>query len=239
MVAMVCCTKNSESSQNGSEKKAGNANFVTDTLIFKTSDRESIYVCQRLYPSGSLSNPACSEVLSVERVGDTAFVFLKNDFLYAEQNVNLPLMSDSLLRNHYPKYYTVEVDEDLPYSVYLKSSKDFIHFIRNKRKVFYLENATIRDTVMTIFGDVRVGLSSKEILSTLGLPVDVFAQFDQKEFYVILCHCSVPNKIWFAENLEDDLEADNSKTQVLLQFIDGKLSYIQIDPWIGYMGLNY
>jgi hypothetical protein len=154
--------------------------------------------------------------------------------LYDQENIHLPPISDSLVRHHYPKHYKVEIDDDLPYMVYLTSSRDSIHFVKNKKNVYRLEAATIRGTVLSLFGGVKVGMKARRVLDSLGLPVDIFERFQRNDFFLILCHGSVPHKAWFTEKYKDTLATEKPTIQMLFRFEKEQLKNVRIGPWIGY-----
>lgn len=235
--SMISCTKQ-EGRTEPSGKNENDSSAYTDSIVFNTSNKEFIYLGQRLYPSSnsdsSSKHSVRPDILSIERVGDTVFVFLNNDMLYDQENIHLPPISDSLVRHHYPKYYEVEIEDDLPYMIYLTSSKDSIHFVKDRKNVFYWDAAIIRDTVLSVFGGVKVGMKADKVLDGLVLPLDIFERFQGKDFFLILCHGSVPYKIWFTEKFGEKLATEKSTIQMLFRFEKGQLKDIRIDPWIVY-----
>lgn len=211
-----------------------------DSIVFKTSNEKFIYLANRLYPTTvdfddkAIAELMQSDIISVEKVGDTIFVFLNNELLHNQLNKNLPEMSDSLVKHFYPQYYNVVVDDDLPYIVYLKNDKDSVQIIRNRRGVFYWEEATVKDTVLSFFSGVKVGMSKDEVFLKLNLPK---IKLDRKNFTLILCHASIPSEIWFKEIFDSKgftLDTDKPNIQVLFDFKEGKLVSIYLNPWIGY-----
>jgi hypothetical protein len=181
---MISCNQYKESPKQPSVES--DLPGYTDSLVFKTSSSERVYLAERLYPSGNSDSSSLNGtepgILSIEGVGDTVFVFLNNEALYDRENNNLPLVNDSLIRHHYPKYYKVEIDDDLPYMVYLKSPKDLIQFIRNKHNVYYLESAVVGDTVLSVFNKVKVGMRAEKVLAGLELPIHILTGIKGKIF---------------------------------------------------------
>lgn len=235
-IIIISCGKESSSVDGGEPQTE-----VVDSIVFETSNEERVYLGQRLYPTmkAEEANPLVTpQLLSINRVGDTLFAFLDSEKLYNQGNKLLPYLSDSLIRHYYPRYFDVTIDDDLPYMVYLKSLKDYAQFVRSKTGVFYLETASIRDTVLSVFGDVKVGLEKEVVFEALEFPDDLI---DQQDFTLILCHGAVPTDMWFVRdgNRTEQIRAQKSPTQVLMRFKENRLELIFIDPWIGYAKMDY
>lgn len=234
---VTSCDQSRERQQHASPiNEGGTSTVAVDSIVFSTSNKEYVYLGERLYPPSpgldSIDAAVTSDLLSIERVGDTVFAFLDTDMLYNQANVYLPQANDSLLKHYYPQHYDVEIDDDVPYIAYLRSSDDYIQFIRTKSGVFYLETATIRDTVMRVLGNIQVGLSAEAVFEKLRFPTNLVRG---QEFSLILCHGAVPHKIWFKRNRDSNLfTTDKPTLQVLLRFESNQLKVIYIDPWIGY-----
>lgn len=237
LLILISCGQRREGQENASAVNGEETSAIAvDSIIFKTSDEEYVYLAKRLYPLARLDSvdaTISSDLLSIESVGDTVFAFLNTKMLYNQGNVYLPQADDSLLKYYYPKHYDVEIDDDIPYIAYLKSSNDYVQFIRRKSGSFYLETATIRDTVIRILGNIKVGLGKEAVFAALGFPSNVVRR---QEFSLILCHGAVPHNIWFKRNKDSKelFTAEKPTVQVLLRFESNQLKLIYIDPWIGY-----
>lgn len=234
LTAISCGQKTAD--QTSSPKEESSLAIPYDSIIFRTSSEEYLYLGKRLYPSigsDSISNVATQELIAVESVGDTIFAFLNSELLYNVNNPKLPFATDSLLRDYYPKYYDVEIDDDIPYMAYLRSPKDYVQFIKKKRGGFYIETSVIRDTVINVLGEVKVGMSKSDALTELGIPLNLI---DKESFFLILCHADVPREIWYKKdlNLKKALAAQKQTIQVYLSFEGAKLNLAYINPWIGY-----
>lgn len=234
ITAISCGQKSTDQTSSSKEKSSSEISY--DSIIFRTSNEEYLYLGERLYPSrgsvgaGSASN---EELIALESVGDTIFAFLNSELLYNLSNPKLPFATDSLLKDYYPKYYDVEIDDDMPFMAYLRSSNDYVQFIKKKKGGFYIETATIKDTVLNVVGEVKIGMSKSDVLSNLGIPVDLV---DKENFSLILCHADVPKKIWYKKDLslKRQIVAQKPTTQVYLSFEGGKLNLAFINVWIGY-----
>lgn len=234
LIAVVACGQKA-SDQTSLPKEELPVSTSYDSIIFRTSNEEYLYLGKRLYPptgSDSISS-ATTGLIAVEGVGDTIFVFLDSEMLYNLSNPKLPFATDSLLKDYYPKYYEVEIDDDIPHIAYLRSSNDYVEFVKKKRGGFYIETATIRDTVLNVLGEAKIGMSRADVLAELGLPLDVI---DKESFSLILCHADVPSKIWYKKNvaIKKTIARQNPTTQVYLNFENGRLKLAYINPWIGY-----
>ena len=236
LLIIISCGQRKEAEDASAVNEEETPTVAVDSIVFKTSNEEYVYLGKRLYPSNSLDSAdgtISSDVLSIESIGDTVFAFLNTEMLNNQSNAYLPQADDSLLKYYYPQHYDVEIDDDIPYVAYLRSVNDYLQFIRGKSGVFYLETATIRDTVMRVFGDIKVGLNKEAVFAKLGFPNNLVSTED---FSLILCHGAVPYKIWFNPNeySEQLPPAEVPTLQVLLQFENSQLKHIYIDPWIGY-----
>lgn len=208
---------------------------ILDSIVFKTSSEEYLYLDRRLYPSSTLENAEINvspELISIERVGDTLFAFLDTEMLNDRENSYLPYVNDSLISNYYPRYYNVTIDDDLPYFVYLRRPGDQLRFIRDSEGMFDLEAAIIRDTVLSVFGNVRVGLSVKEVFEVLHFPRKVV---NLQDFTLILCHAAVPYDVWFNRKSESGkCPTKDRPLDVLLRFERSRVILIYIDSQIVY-----
>ncbi|HRW21556.1 MAG TPA: hypothetical protein P5509_06255 [Bacteroidales bacterium] len=226
------------SSNNKLSNQIGNLNTKLDSIIFKTSNEEIVYLGERLYPNRQLSDSLTyailtkDEIISVEKVGDTIFVFMDNHLLQNKENLNFPEVNNSMFKNVYPNHYRVEIDDDIPYIVYLENTKDYIQLIKSKKDgLFYWETAMIKDTILS-FLDIKVGMQKEEVFSQLGLNQ---LNLGINNFSLILCHASIPYDIWYKKVLESkEFVSKNPNVQMLLNFSNNSLEYIYIDPWIGY-----
>ncbi len=225
------------------------SSIIIDSIVFKTSNENFVYLTERLYPAIELSDSMAirelilSDILSVEKTGDTIFVFMNNDLLYNQLNQNLPPINDSLFEHFYPKYYNVIIDDDIPYIVNMKNEKDNIQIIKSKKGIFYWEKVIVKDTIFSFLNDIKVGMHRDEVFKRLKLPK---LDFDKDHFSLILCHASIPSNIWYKTVLNSkeqlksigydnyDLTPERSTLQVLLHFTEGYIDYMYLDPWIGY-----
>lgn len=206
---------------------------VNDSIVFRTSNEEFLYVCKRLYPLSQKSLMATNDLVTIEGVGDTIFAMFNSELLYNSANPKLPFASDSLLGSFYPKFYNVEIDTDVPYIAYLRSQKDYLQFIKNDDNRFYIENAVIRDTIVAVLGKVKIGMSKLHVLKELGIPPEII---EAEDFSMILCHADVPSKAWYKidQNFRDAVKARDETIQVYLNFKGGILQLAYMNLWIGY-----
>lgn len=248
-LTLIACQQH-RNPPNAKLPKNGNDQSVkVDSIVFKTSNDHFVYLAERLFPAVELSDSMAirevvqSDILSVEKVGDTIFVFLNNDMLHNQLNQNLPPINDSLFEHFYPKYYDVVIDVDIPYIVYLKNEKDVVQIIKSNKGIFYWETATVQDTILSFFSGVKVNMLKDEVFSLLNMPN---FEFEEKDFSLILCHASIPSHIWFKQMLKSkellesvdyggyELNPDKPNIQILFNFKDDKLDYVYLSPWIGY-----
>lgn len=215
-----------------------------DTFVFSTAKKEYIYTSDRLFPDPKIPDSINivellnSNVLSIELVNDTIFAFFNNDLLHTYQNNHLPQINDSLLRSYYSNFYNITVDDDIPYFIYLENAKDLITLTKDRKKDIYIwETATIQDTILNIAG-IKVGMEKNEVFSKLGFPN---FKFGKKTFSLILCHASIPQKIWYKSALQyigngavEKLESVIPNLKMLLHFKDNRLEYFYIDDGLGY-----
>jgi hypothetical protein len=235
LLAVVSCRQES-TDQSSTSREAVSKTVRSDSIVFRTSSEEYIYFGRRLYPSNSsdsMSQSVDQELVALEEVGDTIFAFLNSEKLRNMGNPKLPFATDSLLRYYYSKHYEVEIDDDIPYIAYLRSSRDYIRFTRTKKGDFYVSEAIIRDTVLDVMGEIRIGMSITKVLSELGIPLDII---NKENFSLILCHVDIPSEIWYEQdvNLENSKTPQEQVTQLYLRFVNGQLELAFIDPWIGY-----
>jgi len=245
----LSCQQNKNSQKAELTNKGNKLSVIMDSIVFRTSNEEFTYLAERIYPKATqldsltIAQLIQSDILSIERVGDTLFVFINNEKLFDRQNDYLPSINDSLISSFYPKYYNVVIDDDIPYFVYLKNSKDDITLIKDKQnEIFSWTSAIIRDTVLS-FSGIKPGQEKDEVFAHLGLPE---FEFNKDDFSLILCHASIPSEIWFKSILksheimnsfgyeEYKLETDKPNIQILFSFKDSILEYMFLSPWIGY-----
>lgn len=208
---------------------------ILDTIVFRTSSEEFVHLGRRIYPSSRLEQTegrVTPELISIEQVGDTLFAFLDTEMLDDRENTYLPYVNDSLIGHFYPRYYDVTIDDDLPYFVYLRSPEDQLRFIRDSEGMFHLDAAIIRDTVLGVLDNVRVGLGVEEVFEALDFPHHVV---NLQDFTMILCHASVPYDIWFnRKDQSGKFPTENRPLDVLLRFEAKRLILIYIDSQIVY-----
>lgn len=234
LMIVSCGQKNTEQTSFSQQETLSVVAY--DSITFKTSSEEYLYLGKRLYPSsssGSVNNSISGELITLEGVGDTIFAFLNSEMLYNLGNPRLPYVNDSLLRDYYPKYYEVEIDEDIPYFAYLRSPMDYAEFVREESGIFYIGTALLRDTVLNVVGGIKIGMDKARVLSELGVPLDLI---DKESFSLILCHGAVPSKIWYKKDpkLKKTLTPQKPTIQVYLSFEGGQLKLAYINSWIGY-----
>ncbi len=214
---------------------------IIDTIVFGTANSSYTYYGSRLYPTtNDFNNKEITElrqadIVSVEQVGDSLFVFVNNNFVYYESNPNFPAVNDSLFKSFYPKYFDVTIDDDMPYFVYLESDKDFVSLVRNiKNGEFCWETAIVQNTVLSFFSGVKVGMSKEEVFLKLKLPI---FDFDKRDFSLFLFAVDSPDEIWYNKFFDSKKYLYNTKipeVPVLFIFKENKLNIILIDMWIGY-----
>ena len=237
IITAVSCGQNT-GDHRASQEEVSTVAMPYDEIIFATSNREYVHLGKRLYPTIGLDSSnqgASKELIALEGVGDTIFAFLNSELLYNINNPRLPFASDSLLRDYYPIFYDVEIDDDLPYIAYLNNSKDHLQFIKEKGSGdFYIEKAIIRDTLINVIGEVMIGMKKADVLRQLGIPIDLI---DKEGFALILCHADSPtDKIWYKHDLKlkPAIVAEKNTIKVLLRFEEGTLKLAYISFWIGY-----
>ena len=249
LLFISCQTRNS-SKELLKEKQAGSSFTKIDSIVFKTSSEEFVYLGERLYPNPRVPDSMTaivlfkSEVICISKVNDTIFAFLNNELLYDSENTFMPLVNDSMFSFIYPKYYKITIDDDIPYFVYMENEKDLIRFNKDKKRNIYCwEVATIQDTVLNFFHNIKIGMKKEDVFSHLKFPG---FNFERSDFSLILCQASIPYKIWyesvnFSKTQLDslgkanlDFSTDKATLQALLHFKNGKLELIYLNPWIGY-----
>lgn len=202
--------------------------IVKDTIVFSTSKEQYVYLTDRLYPKND-SLLFETSIISVNKVNDTIFVFMNNDI-----GNYFPVMNDSLFENYYSNYYDIEIDDDIPYFVYLKNSKDNIVIAKDtKYNIFEWDFGIIKDTILN-FNEIRINQKKQEILKILNLPE---IELQEDDFSIVLCHLAIPIGTWYKDHPEFNknlLNIDGSYNQISLNFIKGKLKSININAWIGY-----
>jgi hypothetical protein len=77
---MISCNQYKGSETPLSAETESDLPGYTDSLVFKTSNDERIYLAERLYPWGNADssslNPVESDIISIDRVGDTVLYSL-------------------------------------------------------------------------------------------------------------------------------------------------------------------
>src|SRR5690606_23067952 len=130
------------------------------------------------------------EIASVIAVGDTVFMFLNNNMLVSEANEYFPQINDSLLQHYYPNIYDVEIDDDLPYFAYLRSDKDYLVFIKDKKSgEFTWTEAVVTDTVLNFMDVIKIGARKAKFFEKFNLKV-----VEESDLTIILCHASMPSQ---------------------------------------------
>ncbi len=236
ILLFVSCQQNMKSKQNETTENIEQNEFIIDTFSFSTANKQYKYVGERILPSQSLSDSLIiehlltSEITTIEKVKDSIFVFFNNEMLDDIGNESFPPVNEKLFQDYYPNFYTVEIDDDIPYFVYLKSSKDLVTLIKDDEE-FRWESAFIKDTVLSFMHGIKVGLDKKTLLKKVGL--EEF-QYDKENFTMIFCHSSAPSKIWYKIDLRGKFKTDQSTTKMLLKIKNNKIDHIAIESWIGY-----
>ena len=210
-----------------------------DTISFRTSGSETIYLGTRILPEPNISDSAIihflnhSEISSIIEVDDSLFVFLNNDDLVNGVNKNLPPVNDSLLQYHYPKIYDVEIDDDLPYIAYLRSDKDYLELIKRKKSgEFYFEGAVIGDTVLTFMNKIKIGTAKEDFFEALNIK-DIYS--NTSNLTVILYHASRPSDIWYKPYMKELKNYEHQTTSILFRFKDNRVDRILIVPTLGFL----
>jgi hypothetical protein len=214
------------------------SNSFYDSIIFSTAREKYVYLGKRLLPPRNAPDSVVTDYLlssritCVEEVDDTIFVFLNSNLLNSHKNKDLILLNDSLLYNFYPEFYSITIDDDLPYFVYLKNDKDIITFAKDKRtNGFYIENATVKDTVLKLMTGIGIGVDKNVVFKHLGLQD---FSYEQKNFTIILCHAAVPSRIWYKSIIKKFVTSDKPNINVLMRVRNNKVESIFLDYWIGY-----
>ncbi len=233
LIAFVACQSN-KTSQPETTQSSEQPKSSLDTIIFKTSNDQKVYVGTRVLPQLDISDSATanflnnSEISSIIEVGDTLFVFLNNDMLVSEVNDYFPPINDSLLQYHYPRLYDVEIDDDLPYFAYLRSDKDYLEFIKDKKSgEFSWTGATVTDTLLNFMNGIKIGATKASIFDMFGLEPVV-----DSDLTIILSHASMPSGIWYKSYLPELRNYEHPTTPMLLRIENNILTGILIDFWI-------
>ncbi|MEQ8646551.1 MAG: hypothetical protein RIC06_05150 [Cyclobacteriaceae bacterium] len=233
LFAFAACQPN-KSSQLEESKTNEPLNSTLDTIIFKTSSDQKVYIGTRILPEANITDSAAtnflanSEIASVMEVGDTIFIFLNNNMLVSEANKYFPQINDSLLQYHYPNIYDVEVDDDLPYFAYLRSDKDYVEFTKDKKfGEFTWTGAVVTDTVLNFMNGIKIGASKASVFGRFNLNA-----VDKSNLTIILCHASMPSRIWFKSYLPELRNYEYPTTPILLRIDNNVLTGILIDFWI-------
>ncbi|MBK6267395.1 hypothetical protein JKA74_20300 [Marivirga sp. S37H4] len=205
-----------------------------DTIVFKNSNKKYKYISTLVYQFDKKNggDSINKELISLEKAGDSIFAFMDGPSLYNQNNQNLPYYNDTII-NTYAKNFDIEIDDDIPYIVYLRNDQDFIQFIRKNSGVYYLETATIRSSYIEIFKGIKNGMSKTEVFNLLKFPNQ---SVDMENFNLILCHVSVPSKTAFKNESFSSVDTKPAypTIQLNLHFMNNKLKYIYMDSWIGY-----
>lgn len=207
-----------------------------DTIIFRTSSDQTNYVGKRILPQSQISDSAAinflrnSEIATAIEVGDSLFIFLNNNMLVTSENEYFPQVNDSLLKHYYTKIYEVEIDDDLPYFVYLSSEKDLVSLTKDRQTgQFEWGVAAIRDTVLTFMNGIKIGTSKANILENFKV-----SNIDKSDLTILLCHASIPSRIWYKSYLSELRNYEYPTTTMLLRIENNVLTGILIDGWICY-----
>lgn len=233
LFAFTACQPN-RTSQLDTTQTAEQPKVLLDTIIFRTSSDQTVYVGKRILPQLDLSDSVASnfltnsEIASVIAVGDTIFMFLNNDMLVSETNEYFPPVNDSLLQYYYPTIYDVEIDDDLPYFAYLRSDKDYLEFIKDKKSgEFSWTGAAVTDTLLNFMNGIKIGATKAGIFDMFGLePVD------DSHLTIILSHASMPSRIWYKSYLPELRNYEHPTTPMLLRIENNIVTGILIDFWI-------
>lgn len=237
LFAFTACQPN-KTSQLETTQTAEQLKTSLDTIIFRTSSDQTIFVGKRIIPQPQISDSVAinflknSEIATAIEVGDTLFVFLNNNMLANGKNQHFPQVNDSLLQHFYPKMYEVEIDDDLPYFAYLRSEKDFVMLMKDRESgLFEWDVAAIGDTVLTFMNGIKIGMSKQNILEKLDISEYVN---DKSDITIILYPASAPNDIWYKPFSDELRTYSNSTTTMMLRIKGNTLNLIMIDFWIGY-----
>jgi len=233
LFAFAACQPNKRS-QLETTQTAEQPKILLDTIIFRTSSDQTVYVGKRILPQPDISDSVASnfltnsEIASVIAVGDTIFMFLNNNMLVSEVNQYFPPINDSLLQYHYPTIYDVEIDDDLPYFAYLRSEKDYLEFIKDKKSgEFSWTGAAVTDTLLNFMNGIKIGATKSSIFDMFSLdPVQ------DSDLTIILSHASMPSRIWYKSYLPELRNYEKPTTSMLLRIENNILTGILIDFWI-------
>lgn len=233
LFAVIACQPN-KNSQTETVQADEQPKSSLDTIVYSMSDDQTVYLGSRIFPETNLTDSAAtdffanSEIASVILVGDTIFVFLNNNLLLSEANEYFPQINDSLLQYHYPKIYDVEIDDDLPYFTYLRSDKDNLTLIKNRKSgEFHWEGAVVTDTVLSFMNGIKIGSSKATIFDRLNI-----TGVDKSDLTIILAQATSPDQIWY-ESYKSALKKYNHLSiPALLRIENNILTGILIDWWI-------
>ncbi|MBL0764949.1 hypothetical protein [Marivirga atlantica] len=233
LFALFACTSNDKSK---SEKLQISDNVIslTDSIIYITSNDQSVYVGKRIFPESNLSNSAAkrhlanSEISSVIEVGDTIFVFLNNNLLISQSNETFPKVNDSLLKYHYPKAYNVEIDDDLPYFAYISSDKDELILMKDRESGEFLwEAAVVTDTILTFMNGIKIGSSKESIFERFNI-----SGVNKSELTIILDNARYPSHIWYEQYKSELNNYEQPSISILLRIENNILTGILMDGWL-------
>lgn len=237
LYAFTACQSN-KSGQLEGLKTYKSTNLILDSIIFRTSSDQTVYIGTRVLPKPDISDSAAanyldgSEISSIIAVGDSLFVFLNNDMLVNGVNKNFPQINDSLLRYQYPKDYDVKIDNDIPYIAYLQSEKDYLELIKSKKSgEFYWEGAVIGDTVLSFMNGIKIGTSKDDFFEKLNMK-DINS--DKSNLTTILYHASVPSDIWYKPYMNSLRSYEHSTTPILFRIKNNSVERILIFPSLGF-----
>jgi hypothetical protein len=246
-ILFISCVSSNQENNNQNINKWKSSEItqtITDTIVFVTSNNRNEYIGKMLYPKtkklDSLTFGIFIEkgTLSLSEVGDTLFAFLGNKLLSNKLVEILPEINKMTLNEFYPKYYNVIIDDDIPYFVNISNSKDNIVFIKERGKdVYYIENSMIRDTFISVFNGVKVGMEKEIVFDRLSFP-DFY--FKKGDFSLIICNVLTPTRVWYKDKLKDYgyTQAEKSFTTSLLKFKNNRLDYIIFNDDIGFYELE-
>jgi hypothetical protein len=234
LFTFAACQPN-KTSQLETTQTAEQPKTALDTIIFRTSSDQTVYVGKRILPQPQVYDSAAvsflknSEITTVIEAGDSLFIFLNNDMLVSEANEYFPQINDSLIQYHYSKIYEVEIDDDLPYFAYFRSDKDNLVFTKDKDSGEFTWSGVVTDTVMSFMNDIKIGTNKASILESFNI-----SNIESPNLTIILCHASTPSRIWYKSLLPELRNYEQPTTTMLLRIENNILTGILIDFWICY-----
>lgn len=245
LLSSSSCQRDTKSRSNNKEKPIA----IQDSIVFGSAKNGYSYIGERLYPAENDFSLIDTEIISIDKVNDTIFVFLLNDMLNVSENDYLIQINDSLIKHYYSQLYEVDIDDEPPFFISLENEKDFIIIDPNDNTYSWIK-AIIEGSDIFSFSNIKIGMNKEKVFSYLDFPP---LNIEENNFKLILCHASQPSYIWYKEILKRDgnslespvkdkfnFSGQKATFQILLDFEDDSLKCILLDQLITYtnMGKN-